>query len=75
MGPVTIAGLASLLAGGALVMQHSVGFVWMLVRIGRLFTKILRLVEFHTQVVVLVELDRHTVNMTGGFRRARRRTV
>ena len=56
-------------------MQHSVSFVWMLVRVGRLFTKIFRFVELHTQVVGLVELDRHTVNMTGGLRGARRRTV
>ena len=57
MRPVTLAGLARLLAGGAPMVQHPVCFVRMLVRIGRLSASRWRLVEFHAQVVILVELN------------------
>ena len=57
VGPVTFAGLARLLAGGATMVQHPVGFVRMLVRIGRLSASRWRLVELHAQVIIFVELD------------------
>ena len=57
VGPVTLAGLARLLAGGAPMVQHPVGFVRMLVRIGRLSASRWRLVEFHAQVVIFVKLN------------------
>ena len=72
---MTFAGLARLLAGGAHVVQHPVSFVRMLVRIRRFFAGVESLVELHAQVIVLVELDSDTIDVTRGFRRARRRTV
>ena len=57
VGPVTLAGLARLLAGGAPMVQHPVGFVRMLVRIGRLCASRWRLVELHAQVIIFVKLN------------------
>ena len=57
VGPVTFAGLARLLAGGAPMVQHPVGFVRMLVRVSRFRASRWRLVKLHAQVVILVELD------------------
>ena len=55
--PVTLAGLACLLAGSTRMVQHPVGFVRVLVRVGRFRASLRRLVELHAQVVVLMELD------------------
>ena len=72
---MSLARLASLLAGGAHVIQHPIGFVGMLVRVRGLLARILRFVEFHAQVIILVKLNGNPVDVTSGFRRAWRGAV
>ena len=76
IGAVTFAGLFT---GGAQMVQHPISFVGMLVGVRGLFARVGSrtgsLVVLHAQIVILVELDRDPVDMTSGFRRARRGAV